>query len=342
MIYQVVSKYHTLSISDPYHRFKSWEHCFNFFRENYRTIENEKVFDQGCLHLAFYLASWGMLRGGSFLLQKDYRVHQYFLKEVVSNSRYEKYLENYTTPNRENVMGIVDLIKSTSNAYECNIVQINGKEKKIELSDTLISKILLGVYGIVPAYDRYFKQGLNMHGINQQLNQSSLLELAEFYSTYEDDFAKCQLLFSKDGIHYTPMKLVDMYFWQIGHLLDTRKQDDDEVIRIKEFVTAYVNARTKTKSYPSTTKKTVVNLGITNMIREYIIEKLDMAKLDGLSTIDIKSGDIHKELKLQNRMPPVCNAMVSLGVYNRYEVIHDTPSGASSTKILRYILTNNE
>lgn len=40
-----------------------------------------------CLHLAFYLASWGMYRGSSFLLQKDYRVHYDVLKEIL-NERY--------------------------------------------------------------------------------------------------------------------------------------------------------------------------------------------------------------------------------------------------------------
>ena len=40
-----------------------------------------------CLHLAFYLASWGMYRGSSFLLQKDYRVHYDVVKEIL-NERY--------------------------------------------------------------------------------------------------------------------------------------------------------------------------------------------------------------------------------------------------------------
>jgi hypothetical protein len=53
--------------------------------------------------------------------------------------------------------------------------------------------------------------------------------------------------------------------------------------------------------------------------------------------IDIRSGDIHKVMGLQNRMPAVCNAMESLGVF-RYSIIKDTPSGKSSTKVIRYYL----
>lgn len=37
--------------------------------------ENDVNLDYLSLQLAFYLASWGMYRGSSFLLQKYYRVH---------------------------------------------------------------------------------------------------------------------------------------------------------------------------------------------------------------------------------------------------------------------------
>jgi len=39
--------------------------------------------DHLCLHLAFYLASWGMYRGSSKLLQKDYKVHATSVKELM-------------------------------------------------------------------------------------------------------------------------------------------------------------------------------------------------------------------------------------------------------------------
>ena len=40
-----------------------------------RSKENDVNLDYLSLQLAFYLASWGMYRGSSFLIQKDYRVH---------------------------------------------------------------------------------------------------------------------------------------------------------------------------------------------------------------------------------------------------------------------------
>lgn len=134
------------------------------------------------------------------------------------------------------------------------------------------------------------------------------------------------------------MKLVDMYFWQVGFLMDTISESDNELIKIKDFAAKFKC------NLPNNYKKEIINVkkftktpGLTNMIRAYIISRLNQAKEGGFITIDLKSGDIHKSLKLDNRMPPDCNAMVSLGVF-RYEIIDDTPSGASSTKLVRYYL----
>ncbi|WP_312470321.1 hypothetical protein [Neobacillus sp.] len=340
MIYEVISKYHELSRIDKHHRFKSWEHCYHFFSTNYKSLNDEKTFDHGCLHLAFYLASWGMLRGGAFLLQKDYRIHEFFINDVVKKTYYHHFYDHelQQSMNKLSVEGIDKLIKETTESYINNIPQINGEDKLISVTDTLASKILLGVYGNVPAYDRYLKGALKLHGINQQFNEASLLELVDFYNVYRDEFEKCHQLFSKDGTYYTPMKLIDMYFWQVGFLMVTVDENNSELVNIKEFASTFSNYRCRQfNNLALIMPKSIKNPGLTDKIREYIISRLKQAKEEGITSIDLKSGDIHKSLMLENRMPPVCNAMGSLGVY-RIEIIHDTPSGASSTKIVRYYL----
>ena len=63
----------------------AWEHCYSHFIKARGSKEVD--YDYLSLQLAFYLASWGMYRGSSFLLQKDYRVHIPVVKELLS----EKY-----------------------------------------------------------------------------------------------------------------------------------------------------------------------------------------------------------------------------------------------------------
>ena len=62
-------------------RYRSWEHCYSHFikARGSQEIDNDYL----SLQLAFYLASWGMYRGSSFLLQKDYKVHIPVVKELL-------------------------------------------------------------------------------------------------------------------------------------------------------------------------------------------------------------------------------------------------------------------
>ena len=56
-----------------HHRYKSWEYCYQNFIEARNRELNRSDIDALSLHLAFYLASWGMYRGSSFLLHSSRR-----------------------------------------------------------------------------------------------------------------------------------------------------------------------------------------------------------------------------------------------------------------------------
>ena len=62
-------------------RSRSWEHCYRVFRDARNAPSPD--YDYLSLHLAFYLASWGMYRGSSFLLQKDYKVLSPIVEKVL-------------------------------------------------------------------------------------------------------------------------------------------------------------------------------------------------------------------------------------------------------------------
>lgn len=77
--------FHQQLESDKNHRYLSWEHCF-LHCKNHDAFSTEKDVDTASLHLAFYLASWGMYRGSSFLLWKDYRIHIPVVQELLSKN----------------------------------------------------------------------------------------------------------------------------------------------------------------------------------------------------------------------------------------------------------------
>lgn len=129
----IVGKY-IKQLHEPNHRFKSWEHCFMAFSDFNNDV------DYLTLQLAFYLASWGMYRGSSELLQKDYLIHEPIVEIIRSNSALRK--ENIAS---DDIKPINEIVKKIKDVYEVKNV-----------SCTLVSKILLGTLGCMPALDRFF------------------------------------------------------------------------------------------------------------------------------------------------------------------------------------------
>jgi hypothetical protein len=241
----------------------------------------------------------------------------------------------------ESFIGMDSLIQEVRNAYVDNIDRINDVPQTVSVSDTLASKIVLGIYGIVPAYDRYFITGIKMHGLkNISFTESSLKQFVYFYSDFKEEFNKCKVLFREQGITYTPMKLIDMYFWQVGFMMDNPSNySENELQAIIEFAESNIQDFTESNIRVPTEKKErkIINPGLTEDIRQFIYNVLQEALIDEIPYIDLTSGKIHKDMNLNNRFAPVCNAMTS--IHNtRFEIIQDTPSGMSSTKKVRYWL----
>ena len=204
-------------ISDDVHaRYLSWEHCYGYFIKNYVNPNDEQL-DLMCLHLAWYLASWGMLRGGSFLLQKDYRIHLPVVKLLVSEEYHDLYncsIEKLVEPAM--CKKIMELSYKMVELYRGLTIDLGDGEGK-NASDTLITKILLGTIGCTPAYDRYFKAGLALTNIAQQrYGERSMRQLVKYYIDHYEELESCRVMISQNRISYTPMKILDMCFWQIG------------------------------------------------------------------------------------------------------------------------------
>ena len=197
-------------------RSRSWEHCYRVFRD--ARTDPSPDYDYLSLHLAFYLASWGMYRGSSFLLQKDYKV----LSPIV-----EKILK----PEYDCLFGVAcaDLRKSevqmVLETVYGNIAdhfgpmrdQVAGREVASRVSPVLITKILMGTLGCVPAYDRFFVDGIKKYKVTtQEYSPESVRKLAKFYEAHNDRLEEARHGMRVGDLIYPQMKVLDMGFWQIG------------------------------------------------------------------------------------------------------------------------------
>ena len=201
----------------PCDRYASFDYCFNYFQEfkNKSEIAKPKNIQNSCLHLSFYLASWGMLVRKSILLQKSIKFYEPLIEYISKkeNNFWKIDVSNYTD------VSIDELIKC-------------GKEIKDKLgnkgvSDTLITKIMLGVFGNVPAFDSYFKSGSNLgtfnkHSLKQikifyDKNSEIISEEASVAKTFEYDTDKT------GSRSYTEAKIIDMIFFMEGFQNDKKK-----------------------------------------------------------------------------------------------------------------------
>ena len=190
------TEYYHNAVNQNYTRYNSWKYCYEAFKKYRGNPEKEEYL---CLQLAFYLASWGMLRN-SALLNYDYYVHQAFV-EAISDKKYDVLYDDC-----EDIETIFDAVYEIDKNYPESIAR----------TDTLVTKILLGVFGCVPAYDRYFVDGIRKNKIaSGTFSKKSLKQLIKFYNSHPE-FENLRQKLISEGAYYTKMKIMDMCFWQIG------------------------------------------------------------------------------------------------------------------------------
>ena len=217
-------------------RYRSWEHCYKVFHEARLKRKNGETPDYVylSLHLAFYLASWGMYRGSSFLLQQDYMVHAAAVEEIMNEEcdRLQGIECEELKGKTELLWGLRDKLRSIYQGVRSKVVsQTQEDEPKTDISDILISKILMGTLGCTPAYDRFFLDGIKGFGVKGIkgfdhltgiFNENSIKKLIDFYESNFISFEAVRREMYIGGLEYPQMKLLDMGFWQIG------KEKDDE------------------------------------------------------------------------------------------------------------------
>lgn len=193
----------------PNARYASFDYCFNYF-QSYREAGNIEAIAEGeniqisCLHLGFYLASWGMFRASAELLQKSARHLIPAIKLIASanTALWEIDAHCYTEPH---IQQLIEMKHSLCQKYP-------------GMSDTLASKIMLGVFGNVPAFDKNFKKGFKV----ATFGPKALRKIAAYYnenSLVIDKYLIPTLDFvsgKPTARNYTRAKVIDMAFFIEG------------------------------------------------------------------------------------------------------------------------------
>ena len=207
---QRIAAFHDRAVASPHHRYLSWEHCYRFFRS--RTPEDLlKDKDAAALQLGFYLASWGMYRGSSFLLQRSYTIHVAVVERLAAPELAALWHKEAGTDASDaalvpTILFAVDAVREAYAPFGA-------------ATDTLVTKVVLGTLGCLPAVDRFFIDGFKKSGNKYSyLNALFVKRMISFCSDCGSGLRGEQDRIQKvSGFRYPLMKLADMYFWEIGY-----------------------------------------------------------------------------------------------------------------------------
>ena len=193
-----------------------------FFRD--ARTDSSPDYDYLSLNLAFYLASWGMYRGSCFILQKDYKVHTPIVEEILK-PEYDCLFGVACAALRDpEVQGSLEnLNKYIAKHFEPIRDEVAGRKVPSSVSPVLITKILMGTLGCVPAYDRFFVDGIKKYKVTtQEYSLKSVLKLVDFYEEHNDRLEEARRGMRVGDLTYPQMKLLDMGFWQVGFEKEAR------------------------------------------------------------------------------------------------------------------------
>ena len=197
-------------------RSRSWEHCYRVFRD--ARTDPSPDYDYLSLHLAFYLASWGLYRGSCFIFHKDYKVHTTIVEEILK-PEYDCLLGLACTDVRNNDIWaqLKKLSDYISDYFDPIRKEVRGRAVASSVSPVLITKMLMGTLGCVPAYDRFFQDGVATYKVTtREYSPESVRRLVDFYEEHNDRLEEARRGMRTDDLIYPQMKLLDMGFWQIG------------------------------------------------------------------------------------------------------------------------------
>ena len=195
-------------LSEDY-RYSSYDLCYGYFFSNRGHLINNNL-EKSCLYLWAYLSSWGMVARGNELQDKSFAFLKPVVKYIQANPQY--YTSSIDSP--QYMPEMLELYGGLKRA-----LRLNQKSQK-----TMITKIMLGVYGCIPAFDSRVSSFFKTTTIGN-LSPKNIQSIIDFYTQRRhrntiDNLARSTFLFDFSGTRlraagsinpsYSPAKIIDM------------------------------------------------------------------------------------------------------------------------------------
>ncbi|MGO4251502.1 hypothetical protein AB4Y81_04460 [Paenarthrobacter sp. TAF1] len=200
-------------------RSRSWDYCYNYFQDHPQPTQD---LERSCLQLGYYLASWGMLRGSTYLFAETNMRHYAKAIQVIEDlnpTMREIDADSYLNPlARAQIIGAYDALRKA--LVPDGVAHV-----------TLVGKVMLGVWGCLPSFDTYFRRGFGKMAERRgektafcRVNDLSLSLLGEFMGRHHNEIASLAVEYKTldFGGEFTARclpfaKVIDMYGFQRGY-----------------------------------------------------------------------------------------------------------------------------
>ena len=183
-------------------RYSSFDLCYYYFISNKGNLVGENL-ETSCLQLWAFLSSWGMEARGNAMQGKSYASLKAVIQFINDNPQY------YSS-------------SISSHSYADEMLKLyHGLKAVLCLSQasqkTLITKIMLGVYACIPAFDQYVCETLGTSTIGDlsKRNIKSIVSIYDEHKEQIDSLVATTHVFSFNGVqikklNYSPAKIIDM------------------------------------------------------------------------------------------------------------------------------------
>lgn len=202
--------------NDIYRRYSAYDYCYNCFRDIHEVLKREKrelnsnEKETLCKQLGLFLGTWGMFRN-SKLQNCSYKIYEPLIEKTFK----EKALWNIDVKDycKKDTWGTIKKFREEiKNSFKHEPELPN--ENNVSVTPAQATKIMMVVFGCVPAYDSYFSATLEP----MSFGENSLKYIYnKFYLEHKDLLNKkqkeLQTVSAKGGLTdytYTIAKIIDV------------------------------------------------------------------------------------------------------------------------------------
>lgn len=247
----------------------SWDLCYDYFYRKRNVLIRQKprkaALKTGALELYTYLSSFGMLRGS--LLLNTNRLILIDVLDALFQAVSKFDFDPYTEPTKVKGEHISKLVAAVYTSYRNSFQKAGFSRKALgnKPTDTMISKILMGTLGVLPAFDQNFcaaakayndaftidkscdgveipfellqHRNKTIYDVNNESDlkkiAANLKPLLNFVADPDvENFLRDEVgqIFKNNKListEYPAMRLLDLYFWGIGAMISPKKEKQE-------------------------------------------------------------------------------------------------------------------